>query len=68
MLRVFADFAARQLERQRERHRHQPAVERRIRDVLDRRRFHVVFQPLHDLDGQRIAGCEALTRFTSEPE
>lgn len=64
MMRVFADFAARQLERQ----RHQRAVERRIRDVLDQRRFHVVFQPLHDLDGQRIVGYEALTRFTAEPK
>lgn len=68
MMRVFADFAARQLERQRERQRHQRAVERRIRDVLDQRRFHVVFQPLHDLDGQRIVGYEALTRFTAEPK
>lgn len=68
MLRVFADFAARQLERQRERQRQRRAVERRIRDVLERHRFHVVFQPLHDLDGQRIAGYEALTRFTAEPK
>ncbi len=67
MMRVFADFAARQLERQREHKQRQQAVEERIRDVLDQRRFHVVFQPLHDLAGQHIAGYEALTRFAAEP-
>ena len=67
MMWVFADFAARQLERQREQKRRQQAVEERIRDVLDQRRFYLVFQPLHDLDSQRVAGYEALTRFTAEP-
>ncbi|WP_254277130.1 EAL domain-containing protein [Halomonas sp. 3H] len=67
MMRVFADFAARQLERQREHQQRQQAIEERIRDVLAQRRFHVVFQPMHDLAGQRIAGYEALTRFTAEP-
>lgn len=67
MMRVFADFAARQLERQREHRQRQHAIEERIRDVLDQRRFHVIFQPMHDLIGQRIAGYEALTRFTAEP-
>ena len=67
MMRVFADFAARQLERQREHKRRQQAVEERIRDVLGQRRFYLVFQPMHDLAGQRVAGYEALTRFTAEP-
>lgn len=67
MMRVFADFVARQLEHQRKRIRRQQVVEDRIRDVLDQRRFHIVFQPIHDLAGQRITGYEALTRFTAEP-
>ncbi|WP_445003250.1 hypothetical protein [Halomonas mongoliensis] len=67
MMRVFADFAARQLERLRERQQRQRVVEERVREVLERRRFHIVFQPMHDLAGQRIAGYEALTRFTAEP-
>jgi EAL domain-containing protein (putative c-di-GMP-specific phosphodiesterase class I) len=67
MMRVFADFAARQLERLRERQQRQRVVEERIRDVIHHRRFHIVFQPMHDLVGRRIAGYEALTRFESEP-
>lgn len=67
MMRVFADFAARQLERQRARHQRQKAAKARICDVLDHRRFHIVFQPMHDLVDQRIAGYEALSRFVAEP-
>jgi EAL domain-containing protein (putative c-di-GMP-specific phosphodiesterase class I) len=68
MMRVFADFAGRQLERQRERQQRQQAAKARIRDVLDHRRFHIVFQPMHDLVDQRIAGYEALSRFVAEPQ
>lgn len=67
MMRVFADFAARQLERLRDRRQHRRVVEERVRDVIQHRRFHIVFQPLHDLVGQRIAGYEALARFEAEP-
>lgn len=67
MMRVFADFVARQLERQRKRKQRQKGAEARIRDVLDHRRFHIVFQPMYDLVDQRIAGYEALSRFVAEP-
>ncbi|RDB41983.1 EAL domain-containing protein [Halomonas sp. DQ26W] len=67
MMRVFADFVARQLERQRERQQRQKAAEARIRDVLDHRRFHIVFQPMYDLVDKHIAGYEALSRFVAEP-
>lgn len=67
MMRVFADFAAQQLGREREYKQTQKAVEARVRDVLDHRRFHIVFQPMHNLVDQRIAGYEALSRFVAEP-
>jgi EAL domain-containing protein (putative c-di-GMP-specific phosphodiesterase class I) len=67
MMRVFADFAGRQLERLRERQKRQKGAQARIRDVLDHRRFYIVFQPMHDLVGRRIAGYEALSRFVAEP-
>ncbi|MFQ3788981.1 EAL domain-containing protein [Halomonas sp. A29] len=67
MMRVFADFAARQLERQRTHNLQHEAAEARIRDVLDHRRFHIVFQPMYDLVDQRIAGYEALSRFVAGP-
>ncbi|MCE9663273.1 EAL domain-containing protein [Halomonas sp. M5N1S17] len=67
MMRVFADFVARQLEGQRKRKQRQKATEARIRHVLDHRRFHIVFQPMYDLADQHIAGYEALSRFVAEP-
>jgi EAL domain-containing protein (putative c-di-GMP-specific phosphodiesterase class I)/PAS domain-containing protein len=36
---------------------------RRIAEVIDRRAFHPVFQPIMDLKHDRVVGYEALTRF-----
>jgi EAL domain-containing protein (putative c-di-GMP-specific phosphodiesterase class I)/PAS domain-containing protein len=35
----------------------------RIAEVIDRRAFHPVFQPIMDLNHDRVVGYEALTRF-----
>ncbi|HEV2426800.1 MAG TPA: EAL domain-containing protein, partial [Acidimicrobiales bacterium] len=35
----------------------------RVREVLEHRRFHAVFQPVVDLVTSRVVGYEALTRF-----
>lgn len=67
MMRVFADFAARQLERQRASRQRREMVEKRLRGVLDQGAFEVVFQPMHDLQAQRVVGYEALSRFSAEP-
>ena len=39
-----------------------------IRDVLDRGRLTMVFQPIVDLESDVIVGIEALARFPSRPE
>lgn len=67
MMRVFADFAGRQLERQRATGRQRRLLQQRVQGVLDRGDFHILFQPICDLPGQGVAGYEALTRFTAEP-
>jgi diguanylate cyclase (GGDEF)-like protein len=36
-----------------------------LRSALENGEIHVVFQPLVDMDSWRIAGCEALVRWTS---
>jgi len=41
---------------------------RRIEDVIDRRTLHMVFQPIVDLDSNRVVGVEALARFDGEPD
>jgi EAL domain-containing protein (putative c-di-GMP-specific phosphodiesterase class I)/FixJ family two-component response regulator len=40
----------------------------RIRDVLDRGRMSMVFQPIVDLETEVVVGFEALARFPSAPE
>jgi EAL domain-containing protein (putative c-di-GMP-specific phosphodiesterase class I) len=46
-----------------------PEVEagRRIRQVLDDRSFHTVFQPIYSLTDGHLVAVEALTRFDAEP-
>jgi PAS domain S-box-containing protein len=39
------------------------AARRRLAEVIDKRAFRAVFQPIVDLRSQEIAGFEALTRF-----
>ena len=41
------------------------ALEIGLRSALENGEIHVVFQPLVDMDSWRIAGCEALVRWTS---
>jgi len=40
---------------------------RRIQNVLEGRQLTVVFQPIFDLERERMAGAEALSRFAGEP-
>ncbi|HEX5147774.1 MAG TPA: EAL domain-containing protein [Candidatus Limnocylindrales bacterium] len=40
------------------------AEEARLKQVLDGQAFHVVFQPIVDLETRDVVGYEALTRFT----
>jgi len=35
-----------------------------LRSALSRNQFHLVYQPIHDVQANRIAGCEALIRWT----
>lgn len=40
----------------------------RIRDMLDRRAFRAVFQPIYALDDGRLIAVEALSRFDTDPQ
>jgi EAL domain-containing protein (putative c-di-GMP-specific phosphodiesterase class I)/DNA-binding NarL/FixJ family response regulator len=42
-------------------------VVRRIRGVMEGHRLTVVFQPIYDLEQERMVGAEALSRFEAEP-
>lgn len=67
MMRVFADFTGRQLERDVIRQREFQTSLRRVQSVLDNQAFSMVFQPIVLLREHRIVGYEALTRFSATP-
>ncbi|WP_089401111.1 sensor domain-containing phosphodiesterase [Noviherbaspirillum humi] len=67
MMRVFADIAARQIERDLGARRQQRESEDRIRSMLKSDELSIVYQPIVDLRQHRIAGFEALSRFAAVP-
>ncbi|XGA81374.1 EAL domain-containing protein [Halomonas sp. CH40] len=68
MMHVFAEFAAHQLEYQEKQRQENKMIKTRIHHVLEQNLLHCVFQPMHDILNQRIAGYEALTRFNATPQ
>jgi EAL domain-containing protein (putative c-di-GMP-specific phosphodiesterase class I)/FixJ family two-component response regulator len=44
------------------------AQSERIRDVLDEGKISMVFQPIVDLETEKVVGFEALARFPSDPD
>ena len=60
-----------ELTRQMEQHDHErearETLRMRIQDMIERRRFRCVFQPIVDLGSGEAIGVEALSRFAGEP-
>lgn len=67
MMRVFADVAAGLIESDQEASRRHRALEAGILEVLQRDFLKMVFQPIYDVSKERIAGFEALARFSPLP-
>lgn len=67
MMRVFADFTAKQIERRLEIKRLRKEMGERIQSVLDTEAFTIVYQPIFDIFEHRIIGFESLTRFSATP-
>lgn len=66
-MRFFAEIVAKVLEnRQSQNAAHQAMVDR-LQDVLDKRQYSTVFQPICDISENRVMGFEALSRFQSDP-
>ena len=66
-LRLFAEFAARLLERHARSELLFTEKVNRIRSVLERHAYSVVYQPIVHLLENRIVGYEALARFSATP-
>jgi len=67
MMRLFADFASKQLERQVMLENKQSEARHRVEQALQEKAFAPVYQPIIDLASGDIVGYEALTRFSSSP-
>ena len=67
-MRVFAEIASRQIDRQLAASRHRRAVDNRIRRVLDGHGLSMVYQPIVDIDRRAPVGFEALARFSCDPQ
>lgn len=67
LMRMFADFAAQQIERHLDVSRQREEMHARVAAVLEAGAFRSVYQPIFDLASDRVIGFEALTRFTATP-
>lgn len=67
MMQVFATLLADQIDRDLEGQRTQVEMTRLITSTLAAGEPTVVFQPIYDLDRNRLAGVECLSRFAGEP-
>ncbi len=67
IMRVFAEFAGKQIERQIDSTDLYNTVKTRVERVLASENFTIVYQPIYHIDRERIVGFEALTRFADLP-
>ncbi|MEN3363432.1 MAG: hypothetical protein V7606_706, partial [Burkholderiales bacterium] len=67
MMRMVADLAARQIDQQRAVDQAYDEVRTRIQAVLCNDALTIAYQPIYDLEQQRVVGFEALSRFAAEP-
>jgi EAL domain-containing protein (putative c-di-GMP-specific phosphodiesterase class I) len=68
LLNLFGDFIARQIDRSADARRTHEEKTQTIREVLAERSFSSVYQPIFDLSANKVAGFEALTRFSALPQ
>ncbi|WP_322742688.1 sensor domain-containing phosphodiesterase [Synechocystis salina] len=64
MMRTFADFASRQIERRIVSKIACKEKFERVRFVLDTSAYRIVYQPIYNFEEERIVGFESLTRFS----
>lgn len=67
MMRVFADVAARLIDKEREVSLRQKTLEGKILAALESDSLSMVYQPIYDLEQAKVVGFEALSRFSPDP-
>ena len=68
VMRFFADLAMQRIERTLAVQRAHDVKTEAIRGVLEGERLGIVFQPIHDLQKNRMVGVECLSRFVGPPQ
>lgn len=67
MMRVFAEIAAEQIDRDLEENRSRLIIESRIHAVLSDDSLTTVYQPIYHLGEDKVVGFESLSRFSAQP-
>lgn len=67
LMRVFADLAGRQIDRELAENKEKQVRKDRIRSVLDGDDLSIVYQPIYHLVRNEIVGFESLSRFSTQP-
>jgi len=67
LLRAFADFTSKLLDKQRRGEDQRNALKKRVGDIIDETRLDIVYQPIYHIREQRPVGFEALARFHTAP-
>jgi EAL domain-containing protein (putative c-di-GMP-specific phosphodiesterase class I) len=67
-MRMFADLAAQQVRKEHEARKTIARIRARIESVIAEKHFSIVYQPIVDILTMKIAGFEALSRFSAEPK
>lgn len=68
MMYAFADFVARQIERQVAQENVCKEMYRRVHTAISAQAFTIVYQPIFQINSHKILGFECLTRFHHEPQ
>lgn len=67
LLRAFADFTGKLLDKQRRSEDQRNQLKKRVGDVIEETRLDIAYQPIYHIREQRPVGFEALARFNTEP-
>ncbi|VUD67354.1 Putative cyclic-di-GMP phosphodiesterase YjcC [Thalassocella blandensis] len=67
ILRAFAELAGKRIERLKQSAMEEEKAKARILSVLNNSQLNMVYQPILDLNGDKITKFESLSRFTVEP-
>ena len=67
ILRAFADFTGKMLDKEQGGENKRNELRKRVGDIIDEARLEMAYQPIYHVRERRIIGFEALARFRTEP-